>query len=299
MFRGDDRSKWRTLLSSVLLHFQAKPETYDMDCRKIHFTMTHLDRPAKSFITTKIQQEPESPFFHDWKAFMEDMKQLFGEHNSRGVAQRKLRQIKMGDKEDFAMFVVRFQEDDLDSGFNDLAMKSALQDALNSRMLRLLMTVPEAETYSKLVHQCLMLDQPYNDIEAELRLRRGLSQTNQAQGRAVQVVEELMQTSDEMLQQETSTETFIADDWYEGIGLFEDMCLRAVNVSPEQRKYWRDNALCYYCGEKGHFMRQCPKAKQQTQYQKDKGNTAAARGITFTLPEDPFYNFFENFNQEN
>jgi hypothetical protein len=94
-------------------------------------------------------------------------------------------------------------------------------------------------------------------------------------------------------------ETFTADDWYEGIGLFEDLCLRAVNVSPEQRKYQRDNTLCYYCGEKGHFMRQCPKAKQQMQTQRDKGNSANARGITFTLPDDPFYDFFENFSQEN
>ena len=82
----------------------------------------------------------------------------------------------MADKEDFVMFVVRFQEDALDSGFNDPTMKSALQDMLNSCMLRLLMMVLEAETYSKLVHQCLTLDQCYNDIETELKLHQGLSQ---------------------------------------------------------------------------------------------------------------------------
>jgi hypothetical protein len=65
----------------------------------------------------------------------------------------------MADKKDFMIFVVRFQEDVLDSGFNDPAMKLALQDALNSQMLQLLMTVPKAETYSKLVDQCLTLDQ--------------------------------------------------------------------------------------------------------------------------------------------
>jgi hypothetical protein len=78
------------------------------------------------------------------------MQRFFGEHNPRGVAQQKMRAMKMGERESFANYIVHFQEIALDTGFNDPAMKSALHQTLNTQVLKMLVMVPEADSYSKI-----------------------------------------------------------------------------------------------------------------------------------------------------
>jgi hypothetical protein len=265
--------------------------------------MSYLEGAAKSHVMTKMHLEPGSTFFTNWTEFMTEMQQYFGEANARGVAQRKMRALKMGEKESFASYIVRFQEIALDTGFNDPAMKSTLHQTLNTRILKMLVTVPEAESYTKLVQQCFTVDQRVEDVDSELKIRanRGtnISSVPNIQARALQDIAE--EVEDETLKQQEimetsqgSNECFVADDLFEGIGIFEDLSLRAAGVSAEERKRRRDNALCYYCGEKGHFMKQCPKAKKQLQ------TSAAARGISFVMPdEDSSANFLGDLFPEN
>jgi hypothetical protein len=156
---------------SLLQHFQSKPETYNMDPRKIQFAISHLKGAAKSHITTRTEQDPADPLFFEWMVFIKEMRQYFGEYNPRGVSQRKMCSIRMGEKEMFVNYIVRFQEDALDSGFNDSALKSLLHQTINTKLLKMLVTVPEADTYAKLVEQCLTLDQQVDDVDAELKLR--------------------------------------------------------------------------------------------------------------------------------
>jgi hypothetical protein len=270
---------------------------YDTDARKIQFTMSYLEGAAKAHVMTKAQKEPTSIFFFDWTVFISEMQQFFGEHNPRGVVQHIMRTIKMGDKESFVNYVVRFQEAALDSGFNDPAMKSILHQTINTRLLKMLVTVPEADSYTKLVQQCLTLDQRVDDVDTELKLRMGKGSTSvpQIHGQILTGVLEEEELGQQTLtetqhERETPSEYVTADDdIFEGIGMFEELSLRAIGVSLEERKRRRDNALCYYCGEKGHFMRECPKAKKQTQ-----PNTASARGISIIMPDESSANFLED-----
>jgi hypothetical protein len=293
---------------SLVWHFNTKPETYDTDARKIQFAMSYLEGAAKSHVMTKMHTDPGSTFFLNWAEFISEMQRFFGEHNPRGVAQRKMRAMRMGERESFANYIVRFQEVALDTGFNDPAMKSALHQTLNTRVLKMLVTVPEADSYSKLVEQCMTVDQRVDDVDSELKIRAGkstsISSVPQVHGRALhEVVDPEAASNSQMTHTEnvahaenenSALECFTSDDdFFDGIGVFEEMSLRAAGISFEERKRRRENALCYYCGEKGHFMKQCPKAKNQLQA------SASARGISFIMPDDTDYNFLEDLFSEN
>jgi hypothetical protein len=74
----------------------------------------------------------------------------------------------------------------------------------------------------------------------------------------------------------------------------EDLSLRAAGISLDKQKHRCENTLCYYCGEKGHFMKQCPKAKKQL------CTTTSAREISFVMPDkDSNISFLADLFPEN
>ena len=148
-----------------------------------------------------------------------------------------------------------------------------------------------------------MLDQRVDDVDAELKLRAAAKSNAlttavpQIHGWALQNIPEeqdSVETSGSEGDKNEAPQCVTADEMYEGIGLFEDLSLRAIGVTSEERKRCRDNSLCYYCGEGGHYMKECPKARKQIQA----NSSTSARGISIIMPDDGA-NFLADLLPEN
>jgi hypothetical protein len=130
-FNGKNRDKLKGWMSELENYFAAKSNTYREDTSKITFASTYLTGPALTHYTNRRAAEPGSPTFSNWMAFRREMALMFGHHNPRSYAQRKLEDIRMGSTKSFSSFITCFHNVLMDCEYNDSAMCSSLKCTLS------------------------------------------------------------------------------------------------------------------------------------------------------------------------
>jgi hypothetical protein len=286
-FDGKDWSKLKGWMSELENYFTAKPNTYREDSSKITFASTYLTGPALTHYTNCRCAEPNAPTFSSWIAFCREMALMFGHHNPQSYAQQKLEDIKMGSSESFSSFITRFHDVLLDCEYNDSAMCSSLKRALSYQLVERLSHMPEAETYSQMVYQCITVNSRYWDWDAELKRRkagwqnRSTTSTNSTEkGRALSTIPEEYGDTHQDYQAGEGAEnqgeldhnnamSMIPTDIFEATREFlqletdldNDAQLSLRTITDRERAERHRKGQCLFCADPNHMVRECPKLK--------------------------------------
>ena len=84
---------------------------------------------------------------------------MFGIINTCIEAEQNLQSLQMYDCDHFSQFIIRFEENSFESGWNDTALLSELNQALVPRIKDVLKTIPWSTTFQQLRDLAMSIDQ--------------------------------------------------------------------------------------------------------------------------------------------
>jgi len=105
-FTGTDTRKWKDYVSECITMFQAKPTTYALEHDQVLFATSWLKDNALRHWTALLQNNPDHPALHQWRAYIKDFTSIFGPHNAARDAEIALVKLKMFDNNRFSNFLV-------------------------------------------------------------------------------------------------------------------------------------------------------------------------------------------------
>jgi hypothetical protein len=149
--------------------FNAKPNTYATDHAKITFAASYLAGIAQSHFASILEHDPRSLSLSNWDAFVSEFGGMFGIVNIEIYAEQFIRSMVMGERDNFATHIVRFEEYAFLCNWNYPALQSELYRSLPRRIKDILKTIPRPQHYLELRALCLQIDARYWEDEMENR----------------------------------------------------------------------------------------------------------------------------------
>ena len=149
-----------------------------------------------------------------------------------------------------------------ESGWNDTALQGIFLKGLSEELKDELATRDEPDSLEALIHLTIRLD---NRIRERRREKfQGQRSRSLASAPATQVA-----IFPPTIASPSSSPT--ADTGPPASTAEEPMQLGRAKLSPEERQRRFMNRLCIYCGQKGHYRAQCPKAPKGQAHQQEGG----------------------------
>ncbi|KAG6871178.1 hypothetical protein C0992_011560, partial [Termitomyces sp. T32_za158] len=145
----------------------AKPITFQLDSARVAFAASYLQGIAFDHYTALLRFEPQNPVLSNWQAFVDEFSSKFGMFDTVAEAEDNLFNLKMRPEECFTTFIICFEKEAYETGWNYSALRYALRRALPQRIkdvLRLAPKQPSYEGYKALVTQ---VDQRYWEDRSE------------------------------------------------------------------------------------------------------------------------------------
>jgi hypothetical protein len=234
-FTGTDTKDY---VSECLTMFQAKPTTYALERDQVLFAASWLKDNALRHWTALLRNNPDHPALHQWGAYIKEFTSIFGPHNAARDAEIALVKLKMFDNNRFSNFLVRFEAEAFETGWDYQAIAFHLRTSIAPRLREGLRNVAPATSYAELKGALMQIDTQYWEAEAERTLyarpaNKPFSTTNTAQRTTPT--------------DKPSTATF-------------PNAARGP-LTQEERDERRKNGLCMGCGKKDHIVRDCPLRK--------------------------------------
>ncbi|KAG6860093.1 hypothetical protein C0995_015815 [Termitomyces sp. Mi166 len=126
--------KWQIFLVQCLTMFQGKPHTFASNQVWIAFAMSYLQGIALDHYTAILCFNPSHPLFTNWQAFINKFSSKFRVYNMVTEAERKLTSLRMSINKCFIMFVVQFEKEAYETGWNYNALRFQLSKALSKHI---------------------------------------------------------------------------------------------------------------------------------------------------------------------
>ncbi|KAG6884921.1 hypothetical protein C0992_005597 [Termitomyces sp. T32_za158] len=121
-FTGHDPRRWQTYLTQCLNLFQAKPITFQLDSARIAFAASYLQGIAFDHYTALLRFKPQNPVLSNWQAFVDEFSSKFGVFDTVAKAEDNLFNLKMRPEERFTTFIIRFEKEAYETGWNYSAL---------------------------------------------------------------------------------------------------------------------------------------------------------------------------------
>ncbi|KAG5348303.1 hypothetical protein C0989_010716, partial [Termitomyces sp. Mn162] len=122
-FTGRDPRKWRIFLTQCLTMFQAKPITFQLESSRVAFAASYLQGIAFDHYTALLWFDPNNPVLSHWLAFTQEFSSKFGVFDTVAEAEENLFNLRMRDNERFTTFIVRFEREAYETGWNYNALR--------------------------------------------------------------------------------------------------------------------------------------------------------------------------------
>ncbi|KAG6860205.1 hypothetical protein C0995_014376 [Termitomyces sp. Mi166 len=145
---GGPSSKWglaimaaeiTTIITTMLvppprtIMIESKPHTLASDQAQIAFAMSYLQGIALDHYTTILCFNPGHPLFTNWQAFVNKFSSNFRVFDMVFKAERKLVSFRMSANKRFTMFIVQFEKEAYETGWN-YALRFQLSEALSKHI---------------------------------------------------------------------------------------------------------------------------------------------------------------------
>ncbi|KAG6812513.1 hypothetical protein H0H93_013814 [Arthromyces matolae] len=99
------------------------------------------------YYTSILTHNPDSTILTNWDEFVREYSTKFGIPNVQAEAERNLMNLRMGYNERFTSFIIRFEEQAFETGWNMAALRWVLEGCLPKRIKDMLIFTPEQKGY--------------------------------------------------------------------------------------------------------------------------------------------------------
>eukprot|EP01066_Platyproteum_vivax_P000125 Platyproteum_vivax@DN10145_c0_g1_i1.p1 len=158
-FSGDPR-RLREFLCTVRTIFMLQEAHYDTDIKKVGFLGTLFSGKALSWY--RVLEERDDPVRNNYLQFIQLLKNVFGDPNTKRNAQRAIRALSQGSGSTLS-YVTRFFELSLDAQFDAEAKFAYFYEGLASDVKDSLATVPFVpDDFDELTQLAIRIDPMYS-----------------------------------------------------------------------------------------------------------------------------------------
>jgi hypothetical protein len=258
-FTGVDKdlsfSDFKAKLANAFARF---PESLSTDHDKVHYALNSMDTPAFSYFSPYLSGEvvDSDSILNNYSNFLSTLERLYGNKNKTHSIESKLSNLRQTGS--VTEYITEFQKLSAQVQWNDAALTARFKEGLSNNVKRGLISC--WDTLTTLADTQAKALIAYQNQE---HLHRTLN-THTPQRRP-QPYPRPPATS-------TSSTT--------GPTPMDLDQVRSKKLTREQKDYRRQNGLCLYCGESGHFADKCPKKSNQLaqinfSFDTDSGNDSA------------------------
>src|SRR5215469_1436090 len=257
MFNGRNRKGLRTWIGENEICFRTAPNLYKTETSKVMFAGSFLDGDAKSWFTDYFKDPARIPaFMDDWNLFTIELQRNFGLEDEIGAAEEELRKLSMNDRDHATYFTAHFRAivSNLQDTWNDRTLRNQyyLKIAPRLRIQFVSSGTPVPATLEPLISTTERFDRAY---WANLELDRAMNAQNSASRDKTKNEpgthknEPKVTPKTEPTTPKNTTPRPKQDGHLDSQGKLTDT----------KRQHRMGLGACLYCGEVGHFAKECPK----------------------------------------
>jgi hypothetical protein len=246
-------SACNAFFSQLALTYAANEERFDEDEKKILFAISHLTGTAFAYMEPYLSKlnlpsHCRPSVLINFNSFKDAIINAFGDSNPVVNAEASLRNLKQTGSA--SVYATEFRRLSMLVSWNDSALRSQYQLNLKDMVQDELARRESVDSLDNLITQSIDID---NRLYHRYRQRKQTTPNNQ------------QKSSRPYHQNSASTSGTKSGNVNSSSSGAQPMDLSIMSttkhqpLSNAQKQYRRDNNLCLYCGEKGHFNNKCPK----------------------------------------
>lgn len=230
-----NRDEFDNFLTSLHLMFNSDPSLYNSDHTKINTTATYLTGAASAWFRPNLIKDTGKFTWERFDDFVVSLKAAFDNPDARATAERKLNSLKQGPK-DCSQYHAEFATLVSQLDLSQQSQISRFREGLTYKVKQALVSIiSPPTTFDSFAQLCITLDN-------NLRLLEGYKPAKPY----------FRTTFANSPTTASGTEP----------GPMDLTQTRRGPITPEMKKYRRDNNLCLYCGKTGHYAFSCPATKR-------------------------------------
>uniref|UniRef100_A0A3B3I5P6 CCHC-type domain-containing protein n=1 Tax=Oryzias latipes TaxID=8090 RepID=A0A3B3I5P6_ORYLA len=229
----------RVFITQCELNFELQAAAYPTDRAKVAFIVSHLTDRAAAWATAEWQRGSAS--CASLPAFLEAFTQVFQHTRPGREAARALMRLRQGRRR-VADYAIDFRTLAAESAWNPSALIDAFLEGLSGELKDQLAPLDLPATLEGLIALAIRIDNRLQDRRRERR-----SDSSSPGGGGGDPAPHLSDIFSVPIENPT-------------LPLEEPMCLGRGLLSSSERKRRMTAGECLYCGKRGHFCKDCPKA---------------------------------------
>jgi len=230
------RSKFSKFMTRLALVFSSDSTRYATDAAKIAYAGSFLTGSAADWFEPHLNKTSGTTDFSSYGEFAIALKNAYDDPDARATAQRKLRNLKQGDK-DCSTYYAEFATYATVLNYDDATKIQFFTEGANHDLKTTIAYQPSPpETFDQFVQLCIKLDNSMKLLNIQKPQPRAPAPAP-AQAKPI-----------------PTTATGTAP----GPMDLSNAQRRRGPISEEVRRFRHENNLCSYCGGAGHWRADCP-----------------------------------------
>ena len=129
-FDGSDTRKLQPFLTQCLLNFRNHPDAFSDDSAKVTYILSFLHGTALDWFKPTLTSGHYAPWLSDYSAFVSELRNNFGPHDTEGEAKAGLENLHMRDNQQITKYLVEFNRLAAQVQWGDVPLQRQLYNRL-------------------------------------------------------------------------------------------------------------------------------------------------------------------------